>query len=152
MSYQPPFSNTISVKYIEFDEIKLLRGKYLADRFNSDLKLKLLKELLQEKNKSEESTETETIYKYNGVKAIEATYFLKHYDFAPITYIEITNDDCVLYFGVKVGMSKNELISILGPPEEISDNLIKYSSYHKNELIFDLINDKVYKIRFNLCL
>ena len=65
-------------------------------------------------------------------------------------YIEIDTEEFDIWFGVRVGMSKSEVISILGKPVFQLNSTIKYVSCedHYGILIFEFQNDKVSKIKF----
>ena len=67
--------------------------------------------------------------------------------------ITIISDQITLEYGIKIGMTKNELIKILGKPVEDKNNSLKYiamSSGAAQILTFNMENNRIIKIQHYL--
>lgn len=135
-SFELPFDK------FDYSEDEIIRGIYLARYMLFD---ESIKAFINEENIIQKKG-NETVYKKNGVmiKSIDVEYFT----YTP--YIEVDTGEFNLWFGVRVGMSKEELISILGKPVFQLDSTIKYVSCegHYGVITFEFQNDKVSKIKF----
>ena len=149
LSYEPPFENDISLEIITIDENELLRGTYLISKFH-DIYLKGKSEISNVEREEFKIKETEDIivYENNNIRIYE------YQEPEHIGKIEISNLEFTLYFGIKIGMSRNQLIEILGKPNTSKNEYVKYISLEKNgigeELIFNLENDKISSIVYKI--
>ncbi len=148
LSY-PVIENDISFKTIVINENEPLRGTYLAAKFDEIYfnKNSEISKIYDKQYKTKEISESEFIYENNGIRLTEYQYPVH------IGKVEITNPNFILYYGIKIGMSKNELIKILGRPESSSDKYIKYKSPSQGtilELVFYLKNGKIDSIVYTV--
>ena len=148
-STYPVIENDIPMDNVLINENELLRGTYLVSKFhviylNKESEISKIK---NQKNKTNDSSEDKIIYENNGFRITEYQFPVH------IGKVEITNPNFILYYGIKIGMSKNELLEILGRPEDSNDKYIKYKTPDQGtimQLVFYLKNGKIDSIVYTI--
>lgn len=108
-----------------------------------------LQKIMIDKNKSISDKGSYAYYRSEGILIKEALY----YGTPVLKSFEITNSDIMIFFGISVGISQDELVDIIGIPLEESDDCYIYinNTGGSNEILkFRIKNNKVVKISYLL--
>ncbi|MCQ2981721.1 MAG: hypothetical protein MJ178_03110 [Treponemataceae bacterium] len=126
LSYRPAFENDVTSKSIQLDERNLRRGTYLAANFyrfyfGRNRFTDVIMHVVADENMQDEYDEWNTTYAAEGISVT----IIPEMNNAVDTAI-ITDPDITLFFGVKVGMKKDQLLEILGTPNPSDDTEVLY--------------------------